>query len=112
MMAFILSWYLAQFGIDTMLRFLYGVALLAVVVIMFIARDNTEKVAVAVGTIDKFVEKQTKAKEPSDDIINTVADKVLEWLIKNFESTPTGEHAIDEKPPTTDDSGKAEKEVW
>ena len=100
MMALILSWYIGQFGIDTMPRFLFGVALLAVVLIMFLARDNSEKVAVAVSTIDDFVEKQ-KTKEP--DLIETIADVVTRWLSENFK-IPDSEHAVDEE--------KEDPKVW
>ena len=64
-----LPWYMSTFGIDTLNRLLFGIALLCVFVILFLRKDNTPKVAVAIGTVDRFLKSQAeteKAKEVSE----------------------------------------------
>ena len=99
----ILPWYMSTFGIDTLNRLLFGVALLVVFVILFLNRDNTEKVAVAVGTVDRFIKSQAetiKAKEASEE---DVIPDFLEYLFKAFtESLKVPEVPKSDVPVTED----------
>lgn len=65
-----MTWYINEFGIDTLNRLLFGLALLIAFVILFLKKDNTEKVVTAIGTVDRFLKSQKeneKAKEASEE---------------------------------------------
>ena len=82
-MIVLVTWYVNTIGIDSLNRLLFGLALVIALVILFLKKDNTEKVAVAVGTIDRFLKSQSeteKAKEVSDEEYNT--NPALGFLLK------------------------------
>ena len=103
--AFILliPWYMAEFGIDTPNRLFGFVAVLIVFVILFLNRGETEKVAVAVGIVNRFLASQQetdKAKEVSD-YVKTPTDSLLEIFIDVLKGIAEGSLEETEEPVTT-----------
>ena len=102
----LLPWYLNEFGIDTLNRLLGFIGLLVVFVILFLNRDNTEKVAVAVGVVDRFLksrEQTMKSKEvPERETGGTeLFFELLKRVAEYNDESIDGEHAVDEEPIVT-----------
>lgn len=99
-MILLVTWYLNTFGIDTINRLLFGVALLVVLVILFLKKDNTEKVAVAIGTVDRFLKSQQetqKAKEASEkDVDEDLIAGFFQWLADQAKPKTEEEKVLDE----------------
>lgn len=71
-------WYMNEFGVDSLNRLLFGIALVVAFLITFLKKDNTEKVVTAVGTIEKFVAAQTTGPARTITMETIAAD--LKWL--------------------------------
>jgi hypothetical protein len=106
-MIILVTWYVNTIGIETLNRLLFGIALLVALVILFLWKDDTEKVAVAIGTVDRFLKSQQeteKAKEVSEK--DSSINPALEYLLKMIKEV--GEVQTVEKPKEKEDVPKTE----
>ncbi len=105
-MIVLITWYVNSFGVDTLNRLLFGIALLIALVILFLKKDDTEKVVVAIGTVDRFLKEQQEieeTKEVSDD--KYTMNPALEYLLKMIRDVMTEpEPKTQEEPVRTDTS--------
>ena len=88
--------YVNEFGVDTINRLVFAIALFVGFLITFLKKDNTEKVAVAVGAIEKFIDGHSEKPKEDRQTLKIVAGSplaVLFDLMNNMEIIPVPEES-------------------
>lgn len=106
-------WYVNAIGIETLNSLLFGIALVAAFVIVYLRKDNTEKVVTAVGTIDRFYKSQQESRESKVEVTDEEDERIEKTIrryvafFKNLRDTveEIKEEALEKEPEEVDAIG-------